>query len=164
MPGFEKELLYQQLDNLQIQRHDFLNDFQVIKGYLQLAMPEKALDFIEYAINQLRPQQEIYMIGHKTVLAVLLSWYFELRLKGVLMEITVSPEMKTVEFWEKNWREEYDLQFYGYTKECSALIPVEYDPEQLITKIEFNTDSRGITCEFRLYYREKVQATRQFVV
>lgn len=164
MPRLEKELLYQQLDNFQIQRHDFLNDFQVIKGYLQLDMPEKAISFIEDAINELRPQQEIYKIGHKTVLAILLSWFFELRLKGVRTEITISPEMKTVEFWEENWREEYELQFNGYTKECSALIPVEYDPEQLTARIVLSTESRDITCDFTLYYRKKVQAARQFSV
>ncbi len=111
MSSFDKTLLHEQLECYQIQRHDFLNNFQVIRGYLQLNMPEKALEYIDEAIVELLPQQEIYKVGQKTLLAILLGWFFGLRLKGVEMIFRFSPEMKSESFWEKRWKEEYAQDF-----------------------------------------------------
>ncbi len=160
MSSLDKKLLFEQLENYQIQRHDFLNNFQVIRGYLQLKMPEKALGYIDEALDGLHAQQEIYKISQKTMRAILLSWYFELRLKGVPMEITFPPEMQQDEFWENQWQEEYAEQLYGYTKECSALIPLDQDPDKLLAEIEFHRHGESFQCLFVLYNEEQRYADK----
>ncbi len=163
MTDFAKTLLNEQLDHYQIQRHDFLNNFQVIRGYLQLNMPEKALRYIDEAIAALLPQQEIYKVGNKDMLAILLGWFFGLRLKGVEMTIDFPPEIKQEAFWQEFWNEEYALQFYGYTKECVNLIPLEENPEDLLAEIHLLSAPRGLRCEFKLLNRGKVYVTRDFL-
>lgn len=154
MSGFDKELMIRQLDNYQIQRHDFLNYFQVIRGYLQLNMPEKALVYLDEAIIGLRPQQEIQKIGQKTLLVILLSWYLDLKLCALETEIAFPPEMNEEEYWLCRWREEYAVEFYRYTKDCLNSIPKEKDPEDIMIKIELLSASNGFSCEFRLFKQE----------
>lgn len=162
MPKLDRELLYRQLDNYQIQRHDFLNNFQVIRGYLQLEMPQKAMEYIDEVIDGLHYQQQLYKISHKSMQAILICLFFDLRLKGVLMELSFSPEMQEEGFWEKHWQEEYAQQFYGYTKECSSLIPIDEDPDNLLVKIEVNTYGESFQCEFKLYNRKEICVYKVF--
>ncbi|UWG96892.1 Spo0B domain-containing protein [Dehalobacter sp. DCM] len=150
MADFDKEMLYEQLNNFQIQRHDFLNFFQVIKGYLQLKMPDKALNYIDDVLEDIRPQQDIYRIGNKTLLGLLLGWYFMLRLKGIKYRLEFPPEMKNEEFWEKHWREEYAQSFFGYTKECSDM-SVMLDPEGYQGVILLGSLEGGFTCDYGLF-------------
>jgi hypothetical protein len=156
MFSFEETLLYEQLENYQIQRHDFLNNFQVIRGYLQLNMPEKALRYIDETIAELVPQQEIYQVGQKMLLAILMGWFFGLRLKGVEMVINFPPEMKKEAFWQQRWEKEYALQFYGYTKDCIELIPPDENPEDLRAEINFFSLPRGFGSEFKLLNRGEI--------
>ena len=156
MSGLDRELLFKQLENYQIQRHDFLNVFQVIRGYLQLGMPEKVIEYIDESIGDLHSQQEIYKIFQKTIQAILLSWYFDLRLKGIRMEITFPAEMVQEEFWQRHWQEEYTEQFYGYTKECSEAISMDSDPDKQLAEIELHTVDEGFECIFVLYNEDEV--------
>ena len=162
MPSLDRELLYRQLENYQIQRHDFLNNFQVIRGYLQLEMPEKAMEYIDEVLDGLHYQQEVYKISQKTMRAILLSWYYDIRLKGVLMEISLSPEMQEDVFWENHWEEEYAGQFYGYTKECSSLIPVDEDPDNLQIDIELHKCGENFQCSFLLHCGEKMSVHKVY--
>lgn len=150
MLSVDNQLLLDMLKNYQIQRHDFLNNFQVIKGYLQLNMPQKALAYIDEAVGELYVQQEIYQINQKTLMAVLLGWLFDLRLKGTEMNFIYEPDMKSEEFWKEHWQEEYALQFYGYTKDCLNLIPDDEDPEDLTAEVFLRTIPQGFTCDFRV--------------
>ncbi len=162
MPKLDRELLYRQLDNYQIQRHDFLNNFQVIRGYIQLEMPQKAMEYIDEVIDGLHYQQQLYKISQKSMQAILICLFFDLRLKGVLMELSFSPEMQGEVFWEKHWQEEYAQQFYGYTKECSSLIPINEDPDKLLVKIELRTYDESFQCGFVLFKGEEVCAHKVF--
>lgn len=162
MPKLDRELLYRQLDNYQIQRHDFLNNFQVIRGYLQLEMPQKAMEYIDEVIDGLHYQQQLYKISHKSMQAILMCLFFDLRLKGVLMELSFSPEMQEEGFWGKHWREEYAQQFYGYTKECCSLIPIDEDPDKLLVKIKLRTYGESFQCEFVLYNKEEICVYKVF--
>lgn len=154
MADFDKEMLYGQLTNFQIQRHDFLNYFQVIKGYLQLKMPDKALSYIDDVLDEIRPQQDIYRIGHKTLLSILLGWYFMMRLKGIKYKLEFPPEMLNEEFWENHWQEEYAQSFSGYTKECADM-SVMLDPERYCGVIRLGTLQGGFTCDFGLYKEDE---------
>jgi len=150
MSSFVKTLLDEQIENYRIQRHDFLNNVQVIRGYLQLNRPEKALAYIDEAIDALGPQQEIYKVGQKELLAVLMGWFFGLRLKGVEMHIHFPDEMKKENFWQERWQEEYARRFHGYTKDCVNRIPLEENPEALLADIQLISTPTGFGCKFQL--------------
>jgi len=158
----DKVLLFEQLDNYQLQRHDFLNYFQVIKGYLQLGMPEKALEYLDETVAGLFQQQQIYKIGQKTLISILLGLFFRLRIKGIEMVLIFPTEMKEEEFWSERWQEEYAEQFYGYTKDCSSSIPQEMDPENLSAEVELLTVAQGFGCEFRLLNRGNLSFQSNF--
>jgi len=158
MPGLDRELLYRQLENYQIQRHDFLNNFQVIRGYLQLEMPQKAMDYIDEVMEGLYYQQMVSKLYNKTMQAILMCLFFDLRLKGVSMELSFPPEMQEDEFWEKHWQEEYAQQFYGYTNECTSLIPFDEDPDNLLVKIELHTYDASF-----LYNEEEICVDKVFI-
>ncbi|NLM22392.1 MAG: histidine kinase [Peptococcaceae bacterium] len=162
MLSFEKTLLFKQIDNFQLQRHDFLNYFQVIKGYIQLNMPEKALEYLDQTIAELVPQQLIYKINQKIMIAILLGLFFDLRLKGIEMAIEIPQEMREEEYWQTGWKEEYAERFYGYTKECLALIPEEIDPGALLVEIRLLTAPQGFGCEFRLLKEGKILDKKSF--
>jgi hypothetical protein len=164
MSSLDKKLLNEQLENYQIQRHDFLNDFQVIRGYLQLNMPDKALEYIDEALLELLPQQEVYKIGQKTMQAIFLSLFFGLRLLGVKMVLRLSPEMKEREFWLEGWQEEYAQQFYGYTKECLSLVAEaeEGHLDEMLAEIHLNSLPDGFVCEFKLYSQGKIYLQNNF--
>jgi len=151
MSDLDKTLLVEQLANYQIQQHDFLNNFQVIKGYLQLNMPEKALAYMDETLRGVAPQREIYRIAQKVLASVLLSFFTKLRLKGLLPDIYISPEFKDQGYWQENWREEYAGQFYGYTMECLRAIPEDINPNDLLAELELATVQRGFTCTYSLY-------------
>ena len=153
MDNLDKKLLYEQIDYFQLQRHDFLNYFQVIKGYIQLNMPEKALDYLDQTITELVPQQLIYKISQKTLIAILLGLFFRLRMKGVNMSIDIPQEMREDEYWQNNWQEEYAEQFYGYTKECLNSLPEEIDHSELLAEVELTALPHGFGCEFRVWRR-----------
>ncbi|NLI92406.1 MAG: histidine kinase [Peptococcaceae bacterium] len=162
MSQLDKTLLFEQLETYQIQRHDFLNNFQVIRGYLQLNMPDRALAYIDEAIAGLLPQQEIYKVGQKSLLAILMGLYIGVRLKGVEMMVSFPPEMKKEEFWLERWQEEYALQFYGYTKECISLIPEDRNPEDLFAEIHLTALTDGFACEFLLLDQRQPYLERKF--
>lgn len=44
---------------IKLQRHDFLNHIQVIQGFLQLGKTEKALDYIESIIDDVRDIEKL---------------------------------------------------------------------------------------------------------
>lgn len=162
MPGLEKKLLQEQLENHQIQRHDFLNIFQVIRGYIQLNMPKKALEYLDEEIAGLQPQQEIDRIGDQSMHAILLGWYYKLRLKGIKIDIIIPSEMKRNEFWLGRWQEEYAQHFYGYTITCVNEIPLDGDPEDFVARIRLDSLSGGFSCDFSLLKNENSYFHRLF--
>lgn len=165
MPGLDdldKILLEEQLEYFQIQRHDFLNNIQVIRGYLQLDMPERIIEYIEEILAGLVPQQEIARIGQKTVVAILLGWFFQLRLKGVEMVFSFTPEVKGQEFWLERWQEEYAQQFYGYTRDCLKMIPKDENPDDFQADIYLHAVPGGFGCEFKLLKQEELFQQKDF--
>ncbi|RNC29930.1 MAG: hypothetical protein AWM53_00150 [Candidatus Dichloromethanomonas elyunquensis] len=162
MSQLDKTLLFEQLENFQIQRHDFLNNFQVIRGYLQLNMPQKALSYIDETVEGLSLQQEIYTIGEKNIVAVLMGWHFGLRLKGVEMAIDFPLEMKSEEFWRERLGEDNAFLFYGYTKECLDLIPEDEDPGNLWVRIRLFPLPRGFGSEFKLLNQGQICLEKNF--
>ncbi|MGI5901549.1 MAG: Spo0B domain-containing protein [Desulfitobacteriia bacterium] len=159
---YYKCLLKEQLNNCRFQRHDFLNHFQVIKGYLQLGMPDKAAAYIEEAVDSMAFQQQIFLISCPELSSILFSWFFKLRARGIEMTLSFPEEMAVEEFWTTRWQEEYGERFLGYTKDCLNCLPGEVDPEQLRARVRLITLEEGFGCQFRLFYGEDLRVEKDF--
>lgn len=118
MEGLLHKLLAEQLGHYRLQRHDFLNHCQVVRGYLQLNMPDKALSYLTEGLENMEAEQQIGQVPQPLVGAILLGLVVGLKKEGIGVEVKLGAELKRQEFWEKKDVEEYGEAFYGYTKEC----------------------------------------------
>lgn len=73
------------------QRHDFLNNLQVISGLLQLNKLEQAKEYIVRTANQVKEEGSLYHAQPQEVAAKLSSWRRSLEADGV----AVSWELET---------------------------------------------------------------------
>ncbi|PRR77289.1 sensory histidine kinase DcuS [Clostridium liquoris] len=55
--------LYKLIESLRVQRHDFMNDLQIIYGYLQVDKEDKAKEYIDKLSVQNKYLSEIYSLG-----------------------------------------------------------------------------------------------------
>ncbi|MFA6807910.1 MAG: Spo0B domain-containing protein [Eubacteriales bacterium] len=155
MSDINKTLLIEQLDCFQIQRHDFLNNFQVIRGYLQLNMPDKAIKYMDEAISTLVSQQEISAIHAGWIKAILLGFLFGLRLKGIEAKVNIPYNFKEENLLFDGEMEEYTGEFHRYTNECVESSEVT-NPECYMGKIELRAEQNGFTCVYHLAKEDKI--------
>jgi hypothetical protein len=149
-PSLELMLLRDQLEHYRLQRHDFLNHWQVIMGYLQLGKTESALNYMKKGLNGLMAEQNIGQIPQEAVAAVFLSFVIELRKEAVEVTVELDHWVKDANFWEEFWQEEYAQALYGYTKDSlnylMARKPGLKEPQLVI---RLNRD-KPLVCELTL--------------
>ena len=117
-PSLEMTLLTEQLYHYRLQRHDFLNHWQVVMGYLQLGKEEQALSYMRKGLKRFKAEQQIGQIPQEIVVASFLGLIIALGQQGIPLEVQCADSLKSVEYWEEFWQEEYGEAIYGYTKEC----------------------------------------------
>ena len=61
---------------LRHQRHAFLNDLQIISGWLQLRRPEKAQEYIETVKRKQAQLGELFGLANREMLVLLLEWTY----------------------------------------------------------------------------------------
>jgi len=158
VPGkssLEQTLLAEQLDHYRLQRHDFLNHWQVIMGYLQLGKVDRALLYMQEGVCGLEAEQNIGQIPQEIVGAILLGFVIELRKEGLWVEVQLDSALKKNDFWQDFWQEEYGEVLYGYTKECLAAIFQRYKgSEEPVVEIKLGTGE--IFCRVSLLDDDKV--------
>jgi hypothetical protein len=118
MSEVEHVLLSELLQWYSLQRHDFLNHWQVIMGNLQLHQPEKALAYMRETVAVQEQEQKITLIHEPALAAILLGLIIGLRKEGITATLDFPEGMKKEDFWRDHWREEYVEGLYGYTREC----------------------------------------------
>lgn len=118
MSEVEHVLLSELLQWYSLQRHDFLNHWQVIMGNLQLQQPEKALAYMRETVAVQEHEQKIALIHEPALAAILLGLIIGLRQEGITATLDFPEGMKKEDFWRDHWREEYGEGLYGYTREC----------------------------------------------
>jgi hypothetical protein len=155
MSEIENSLLLEMLQWYRLQRHDFLNHWQVVMGNLQLHKPEKALDYMRELI---RPQEEqkSALIPVPVLSAVLLSWIIRLRQLNVMAALDYPEDMKQEDFWKDHWREEYGEGLLGYTKECLGISANYQTTPELNSEVYLYEEPQGFSCQFILEDEEKV--------
>lgn len=160
--SLERLLLKDQLDHYRLQRHDFLNHWQVIMGYLQLGKADKALSYMRVGINGLEAEQQVGQIPQETVAAILLSLVISLRKEEIPVEVELDNRMKEVNFWEEFWQEEYGQALYGYTRESlTDLFELRTGLREPCVLVQLK-EIKHFTCYLRLWDGERVVWENQF--
>lgn len=158
MTEIQQVLLSEMLQWYRLQRHDYLNHWQVIMGHLQLNQPDEALAYMRETVAVSRNEQKIAQIPESQLAAILLGFLLCLQKEGVIASLDFSGEMVQGDFWQDHWREEYATGFYGYTKEClSELSAHAAENLSLIdAQIYLYDEPGGFSCQFILSDEEAV--------
>lgn len=156
MSEIEHVLLSELLQWYRLQRHDFLNQWQVIMGNIQLNQPEKALAYMREVIAKPEQEQKIAQIPEPQIGAILLGFIIRLRQENILTTIDFPEEMKQKDYWQGHWREEYMEAFYGYTRKWMEVSLREKQSQELNAEIFLYDEPRGLSCQFILLDEENV--------
>ena len=94
---------------LRKQRHDFMNDLQVISGYLQMKRPEGALEYIEKLAKQNIIISEIYKLQDNRFSLCLESNIKKLWLNEVKVEIDIEIDNFKSKIFEDQYNKKNNL-------------------------------------------------------
>jgi len=158
MSEVEHVLLAELLQWYSLQRHDFMNHWQVIMGNLQLNQPEKALAYMrEMLAVGWEQEQRIAQIPEPGLAAILLGFMIRLRQEGVNATLDFPAEMKQELYWQDHWREDYVEALYGYTRECEAVSVRSMEPLRVLnSEVYLYDEPGGLSCQFILADEEDV--------
>lgn len=158
-----EKLLEEQLNWYKLQRHDFLNHWQVIMGYLQLKHTDKALAYMREALD-LTAEQQVGQIPEPLVSASLLSLVIRLHLGGIPSEVIMPFIFKQEGFWRESWQKEYVGALSGYTTECQDMVFSLANPPAgnsgMRAEIILGEDNGKFYCSFKLYRGEDLIGER----
>ncbi|HBV88192.1 MAG TPA: histidine kinase [Desulfosporosinus sp.] len=156
MSDINRVLLSELLHWYRLQRHDYMNHWQVIMGNLQLNRPEEALRYMRETNSESLEEQKIGQIPEPLLGAVLLGFVIRLRQEGVMATLDFPEEMKQSDFWKDHWREEYVDGFYGYTIEWMEVVSRFKTSKDLYAEVYLFDEPGGLACQFILSDEESV--------
>ena len=156
MPEVKHVLLSELLQWYSLQRHDFLNHWQVIMGNLQLHQPEKALAYMRETLAVQEQDQKIALIHEPALAAILLGLIIGLRKEGITTTIDFPEGMKKEDFWRDHWREEYEEGLYGYTRECLEVSSQSRLLLNVTAEVYLFDEPGGLACQVILADEETV--------
>jgi len=156
MSEVEHVLLSELLQWYSLQRHDYLNHWQVIMGNLQLQQPEKALAYMKETLVAQEQEQKIAHIQEPALAAILLGLIIGLRQEGVMVTLDFPEGMKKEAFWRDHWHEEYVEGLYGYTRECLAVSSQSRLLPNLTAEVYLYEEPGGLACQVILADEETV--------
>lgn|GEM_PF-3469496 len=73
---------------LRVYKHDFLNHLQVVLGYLQLKKPERALEYLKEAIEEVEKSGSVMRLGLPSVAFWLLLEELKQKEQGIIFQLT----------------------------------------------------------------------------
>ncbi len=147
MSEVEHVLLSELLQWYSLQRHDYLNHWQVIMGNLQLQKPEKALAYMKETIAVQEQEQKISHLQEPALAAILLGLMIGLRQEGFTATLDFPEGMKKKDIWRDHWREEYVEGLYGYTRECLELSSQSRLLSNVTAEVYLFEELSGLTCQ-----------------
>lgn len=156
MSEVEHVLLSELLQWYSLQRHDFMNHWQVIMGNLQLQQPEKALAYMREMVAGQEQEQKLAQIQEPALAAILLGLMIGLRQEGVTATLDFPEGMKKEEFWGDHWREEYVEGLYGYTRECLEMSSQSRLLLNVTAEVYLFEEPGGLACQVILADEETV--------
>lgn len=156
MTEIERVLLSELLQWYRLQRHDYMNHWQVIMGNLQLNRPEEALKYMRETDAGSLEEQKTAQIPEPYLGAILLGFLIRLSHEGVTAALNFPEEMKQVDFWKDHWREEYVEGLYGYTTEWMEVVLQYRASKDLDAEVYLFDEPGGLACQFILSDEESV--------
>ena len=147
MSAVEQVLLYDLLQLYSLQRHDFMNHWQVIMGNLQLQQPEKALAYMRETVIAQEQEQKITLLHEPVLAAILLGLIISLQQEGIMANLEFPEGMKKDGYWRDHWRKDYADGLYGYTREC---LEVSLQAQHLINvtaEVYLFEEPGGLSCQ-----------------
>ena len=156
MSEIEQRLLSEMLQWYRLQRHDYLNHWQVIMGYLQIGRPEQALKYMRDTVAGSQEEQKIGHLAEPSLAAILLGLQIRLSQSGITVTIDFPEEMKQKEFWQDHWQEEYVKRLYGYTIECLEAVTRFPMSNDLLAEVYLFIEPGGLACQVILSDEETV--------
>ena len=157
MSEVEHVLLSELIKWYSLQRHDYLNHWQVIMGNLQLQQAEKALAYMKETVAVQEQEQKIAHIQAPALAAVLMGLMIGLRQQGITATLDFPEEMKKEDYWQDHWREEYLEGLYGYTRECLAESSHSKQLLNVTAEVYLFEEPSGLACQVILADEETVR-------
>lgn len=152
----EQTLLSEMLQWYRLQRHDYLNHWQVIMGNLQLNHPAEALQYMRETVAESQEEQKIGYLAEPHLAAIMLGLLIRLSQEGITVTIDFPDEMKLKEFWPDHWQEEYVKRLYGYTKDCMEALAQSPRSKDLQAEVYLFTEPGGLAFQFILSDEETI--------
>lgn len=156
MSEVEHVLLSELLQWYSLQRHDYLNHWQVIMGNLQLHQPERALAYMRETVAVQEQEQKVSHIQEPALAAILLGLMIGLRQEGIMATLDFPEGMKKKDFWLDHWCEEYVEGLYGYTRECLELSSQSRLLANVTAEVYLFEELGGLTCQIIIADEETV--------
>ena len=156
MSEVEHVLLSDLIQLYSIQRHDFMNHWQVIMGNLQLQQPEKALTYMRETVVVQEQEQKIAFIHEPVLEAILLGLIIGLQQEGITATLDFPETMKKDEYWRDHWREDYAEGLYGYTRECLEVSSQSQLLLNVTAEVYLFEEPGGLACQVILGDEEAV--------
>ena len=156
MSEVEHVLLSELLQWYGLQRHDFLNHWQVIMGNLQLQQPEKALAYMKETVVAQEQEQKIAQIHETALAAILLGLIIGLRQDGITATLDFPEAMKKEDFWTDHWQDDYAVELYGYTRECLDVSSQSQQVLNVTAEVYLFDEPGGLACQVLLEDEETV--------
>ncbi len=83
-------------------RHDWMNDIQVLFGYIQLNKQEKLLSFLKQIIEQMRIESNISKLGVPFLVAYVIS--FRANTNALLLDVKLEQEISLTRYGQQGIR------------------------------------------------------------
>ncbi len=156
MSAVEHVLLSDLLQLYSLQRHDFMNHWQVIMGNLQLQQPEKALAYMRETVVVQKQEQKITLLHEPVLAVILLGLIIGLQQQGITANLEFPEAMKKDGYWRDHWREDYAQGLYGYTRECLEVSTQSQPFIDVTAEIYLFEEPGGLSCQVILEDEETV--------
>ena len=156
MSEVEHVLLSDLLQLYSLQRHDFMNHWQVIMGNLQLQQPEKALAYMKETVVAQEQEQKVALIHKPVLAAILLGLISGLQQEGITANLEFPDAMKRDGYWRDHWREDYAAGLYGYTRECLEVASQSLLLVNVTADVYLFEEPGGLACQVILEDEETI--------
>lgn len=134
------------LELYRIQRHDFLNHFQVAMGYLQMGKDKAALDYLRQAATEMMEAATLSRVEPAELAVELMCLARDCFNSGIELHFALPAQLPVV-----NWREEFKAKF--------AVIRCALLPKAKSVQMNLAAISGGVSLEFEFagLQQEKIE-------
>ena len=149
------------MDNLKVagllsrQRHDYANHLQVIKGYLELGMPERALEYVDSVAGELARESHLFNSAPPVVSIPLYELQLWSQDKGICLrfgelEVSGSSDVMLSKGITTLYRILEDIKVPAGEEEFEIWLDLREDKEQTIISLIWPDESDQVVREIVL--------------